>query len=315
MRPLSWARFLIGAMILLPLRVDADPVGYAVAFNTLYRVDLGTRQATEVGPVGYNDVDGLAFSKDGVLYGLADATAGTGGATSDFLVRIDLNSGRGNVVRSLTELSGTGPGGNLDYGLAFTCDGRLWMSSDSTGQFWEVTPGSGEIRFVANLGAPISGLAARGDQLYGIGVTLGAGSGNPAGQATYRINTETGEATRIGSLNVSDTLSGAGADFDANGVLWATLDSQPPDFDRPSRIARIDLTTGAATVTGSVLGVDDNISLRSLAIAPTGACEAPGGGSVGEPSEIPAGSRWQLALIALMIATLAVPVLRLRQNG
>src|SRR5690606_4295083 len=132
------------------------------------------------------------------------------------------SSGRGNGVRALSELAGTGPGGNLDYGLAFTCDGRLWMSSDSTGQFWDVTPGNGQVRFVSDLGAPISGLASRGAALYGIGVTLGSGSGNPAGQATYRINPDTGEATRIGSLNVSDTLSGAGADFDTDGVLWAT---------------------------------------------------------------------------------------------
>ena len=276
MRPLrDW--LLAGLLTLLPLSASADPLGYAVAFDALYRVDLGTRQATLIGPVNFNDVDGLAFGPDGTLYGVADATAGSGSGVSDLLIRIDTSTGAGTLIAPLAGLAGTGQGGSLDYGLAFTCDGRMWASSDSTGQFWEVTPTTGAVRLVANTGAPLSGLAANADALFGIGVMQG--SGNASQQALYQIDPETGIATRIGSLGVGDTLSGAGADFDAAGVLWATLDSQPPDFDRASRIARIDLATGAATVTGSAAGVTDNISLRALAIAPTAACAAGGGGN------------------------------------
>ena len=264
MRPLrDW--LLAGLLTLLPLMASADPLGYAVAFDTLYRVDLATGQATLIGPVGFNDVDGLAFGPDGTLYGAADATAGSGSGISDLLIRIDTNSGAGTLVAPLAGLAGTGPGGSLDYGLAFTCDGRMWASSDSTGQFWEVTPATGAVRLVANTGAPLSGLAANGEALYGIGVTQG--SGNATQQALYQIDPETGAVTRIGSLGVGDTLSGAGADFDASGVLWATLDSQPPDFDRASRIARIDLTTGTATVT------NPRIAIRpSPALPTTSAC-------------------------------------------
>ena len=299
MRPLrDW--LLAGLLTLLPLMASADPLGYAVAFDTLYRVDLATGQATLIGPVGFNDVDGLAFGPDGTLYGAADATAGSGSGISDLLIRIDTNSGAGTLVAPLAGLAGTGPGGSLDYGLAFTCDGRMWASSDSTGQFWEVTPATGAVRLVANTGAPLSGLAANGEALYGIGVTQG--SGNATQQALYQIDPETGAVTRIGSLGVGDTLSGAGADFDASGVLWATLDSQPPDFDRASRIARIDLTTGTATVIGSATGVTDNISLRSMAIAPTAACATGSGGPV-RPSAhvVPGPSNTLLALLAFVL--------------
>ncbi|MEZ5465229.1 MAG: hypothetical protein R3F22_08425 [Lysobacteraceae bacterium] len=281
MRPLrDW--LLAGLLTLLPLTASAEPLGYAVAFDTLYRVDLANGQATFIGPVNFNDVDGLAFGPDGTLYGVADATAGSGSGISDLLIRIDTGSGAGTLIAPLAGLANTGPGGSLDYGLAFTCDGRMWASSDSTGQFWEVTPTNGDVRLVAVTGAPLSGLAANGDGLYGIGVTQG--SGNATQQALYGIDPDTGVASRIGSLGVGDTLSGAGADFDANGVLWATLDSQPPDFDRASRIARIALDTGAATVIGSAIGVTDNISLRSLAIAPTASCSAGGGNGVGRPT-------------------------------
>src|SRR5690606_34571120 len=151
MRPLrDW--LLAGLLTLLPLPVLADPLGYAVAFDTLYRVDLATGQATLIGPVNFNDVDGLAFGPDGTLYGVADATAGSGSGISDLLIRIDTGSGAGTLVAPLAGLANTGPGGSLDYGLTFTCDGRLWASSDSTGQFWEVTPGTGAVRLVANTG-------------------------------------------------------------------------------------------------------------------------------------------------------------------
>lgn len=271
MRPLL-GRLLAGLLALLPLTAVADPFGYAAGFSDLYRIDLATGQATRVGPIGFNDVDGLAFGPDGTLFGVADATAGSGSAVSDLLVRISTVTGLGTLVAPLSGLSGTGPGGSLDYGLAFTCDGRLWMSSDSTGQFWEVAPSTAQVRLVGNTGAPLSGLAARGNVVFGVGVRRGFD--DPAQQSTYSIDVSNAIATRIGSLGIADTLSGAGADFDASGTLWATLDSQPPDFNRASRIARIDVSSGAATVTGSVIGIQDNISARALAIAATGGCGA-----------------------------------------
>src|SRR3954470_4770761 len=56
----------------------ADIVGYSEAFDTLYRVDLTTRTAQEIGratPLGatrYSTIDGLTFSPDGKLYAVAD---------------------------------------------------------------------------------------------------------------------------------------------------------------------------------------------------------------------------------------------------
>ena len=304
MRP--WKDWLLASLLLpFSLSAQAEPIGYVSTFSDLYRVDLSTGVATRIGPIGFNDVDGLAISPDGVLYGVADLTAGSGSGLTDFLIRIDHSTGAGTLIGPLSGLANQGPGGALDYGLAFTCDGRLWLSSDSTGSLWEVARGSGQVRLVAETGAPISGLAGRGRELYGIGVRQGFGDASQ--QATYRIDTATGRAERIGSLTSPDTLSGAGADFDMEGVLWATLDSQPPDFNRPTRVARIDLSNGSAAVVASLSGIQDNLSARGLAIAPPGTCSVAG---PLPPAVVPGPGLTLLAALAALAALLGAVRLR-----
>lgn len=271
MRPLCYRRLLALLAMLLPLPILAAPTAYVSAWNTLYRLDLATAQATRIGTgIGFNDVEGLAFAPDGTLYGVADGTIGNGSALTDFLIRIDTNSGVGTLIGPLQGLAGEGPSGQLDYGLSFSCDGRLWASSDTTGRFWEINPHDGQVTEIGDTGAPLSDITTIGKQMYGIGVRTGFG--DPAQQALYRVDPVTATAVRIGSLGVADNLSSAGMDFDANGTLWATLDSQPPDYDRASRLARINPVTGQATVVGSITGITDNLSVRALAITTPGPC-------------------------------------------
>lgn len=304
MRPLL-GRLLAGLISMLSLPALAAPVGYVSTLTDLYRLDLGTGVATRVGAIGFNDVDGLALAEDGTLYGVADLTAGSGSALTDFLVRIDTGSGQATLVGALSGLAGQGPGGSLDYGLAFTCDGRLWLSSDSTGSLWEVNRSNAQTRLVGNTQAPLSGLAARGNELFGIGVRQGFGDASQ--QATYRINIDNATATRIGSLGLTDTLSGAGADFDSSGVLWSTLDSQPPEIGRATRIARIDLASGAATGVIPISGIRDDVSARGLAIAPTSGCGVSG---PLPPEIVPGPGLPMLLLLAFAAALFGVRQLR-----
>lgn len=302
MRPLFHRRLLALLACLLPLPLVAAPTAYVAAWNTLYRLDLTTAQATRIGDgIGFNDVEGLAFAPDGTLYGVADGTIGTGSGLTDFLIRINTNTGEGSLVGPLRGLAGEGPGGQLDYGLSFSCDGRLWASSDTTGLLWEVDPRSGSVREVGNTGAPLSDISTFGSRMYGVGVRTGFG--DAAQQALYRIDPSTGTAERIGSLGVTDNLSSAGVDFAADGTLWATLDSQPPDFDRPSRLARIDTVTGLATVVGSITGITDNLSVRALAIEPPAACsgESPSRPTATTISAVPGPGRPVLLVLGLLM--------------
>jgi hypothetical protein len=297
MRPHLLPRLLLAGVALLPLNVLAEPVAYGVGFSDLYRVDLGTGQATRVGAIGYNDVEGLALTDFGTLLGAVDGTAGAGGTASDFLVRIDAGTGSGTLIGSLSGLAGQGPNGQLDYGLAQTCDGRLWLATETTQELYELDRNSGATRRVGSTGAAISGLAARGTELYGVS----AG----ASPALFRLNTETGAASLVGALNAGGTVANVGLDFDAAGTLWAVLD---PNDVTPSRAARIDLATGRATVTASI---GANIGFKGLAIAPVGGCQ-PG---VAVPAPLPVPGPGLPGLLGLGLAALAAGAGALRRRG
>lgn len=271
MRPHILRRLLAVLLACLPLAALAEPFGYATGIRDLYRIDLATGQATLVGNTGFVDVEGLAFAPDGTLYGAVDFGLPST-APTDFLLRINTSTGVATPVGQLSGLQGLGPAGNLDYGLAFTCDGRLWLASDTTRQLWEVNPANAQTRLVGVLPAPVSGLAARGDQLYGLSVE--------ASPRLFRIDTSNAQATAVGNLALADTMYDAGLDFDATGRLWATVDYfTPPSGVPPLRndIAELDPASGQIialrAITGAGSGLD-TVQMEGLALAPTGGCGA-----------------------------------------
>jgi hypothetical protein len=307
-----------GLMAMLPLAASAEPIGYAAGGdNQLYRLDLGTGQATRVGAMGFVDVEGLAISPDGVLFGVADAGTGLPGSSlTDFLVRIDPASGRATAVGSLGLMGqGVGTFFDLDYGLAFTCDGRLWLSSDTTSRLWEVDRHSGATRYVGEMTARISGLASFGRDLYGVSA---AGA-----ESLYKINPKNGAVDLIGSLGMPNAVYDVGLDFDAGGRLWATLDYlAPPTGIPPLRndIALLDVGTGARMVTRTITGAGtdiDTVQMEGLAIAPVAACSGGGDGGNGEPTidplTVPGPALPMLALLGAFAAGLGLR--RLRRAG
>ena len=310
MRPLP-GRLLAGLLACLPAAAMAEPVGYAVGFDQLYRIDLGTGQATVVGPLGFIDVEGLAFAPNGVLYGVADAgRVPPNNDQTDFLLQINTNTGAATAVGQLAGLAGTGTGtfGELDYGLAFTCDGNLWLASDTTSQLWQVDPANGGTRLVGNMGAAISGLAGRGNSLYGVSI-----DGN---ESLYRIDTGSGLATAIGPLGLPDRMFDAGLDFAANGDLWVTIDYlTPPSGIPPLRndVARLNPMNGQILELRIINGAGtdiDTVQMEGLALAPPGAC-----GDVVEPEtrEIPGPGPLLLIPLALVLALSSRKALRAKR--
>lgn len=294
MRPPGMPRLLLAAMAFLPLCVAAEPVAYGAGFRDLYRVDLATGQYSKVGPIGFNDVEGLAFTGLGELYAAVDGTQGSGGTASDFLIRIDTASGAGTLVGPLSGLAGAGPSGQLDYGLAATCDGRLWLSSENTTELWELSRLDGSVRRVGATGASLSGLAGRGQVLYGVSVGSDA--------ALYRVDPETAQATRIGALGIGGPIENVGLDFDPDGNLWATLD--PLDPGKPTRVVRIDLQTGRATLVSNIVL---DVGIEGLAIATPPSCQSGGGGGGAggvEPQPIPGPGAGMLGLLGVLLTLL-----------
>jgi hypothetical protein len=278
----------------------AAPVAYSAGDSNLYRIDLETGRATFVGPMGYRDVEGLAFSPEGALFGVADA--GTGdprSALTDFLLRIDLITGAATPVGLLgLNREGVGPHFELDYGLAFTCDGRLWLSSDTTSTLWEVDQFTAATRRVGNLSAAVSGLAARGNELFGISVDND--------ETILRIDPNTALSQVIGPAHIPDVTYDAGLDFDANGDLWATIDYlSPPAGIPPLRNDLLKLDSlGGRTLEKRVIsgaGADINtVQMEGLAIAPPGECPLGENGNDTSAHAVPLAEAWVLLLAALL---------------
>jgi len=255
MRPL--ALLLLALSLCLPALTAAQPFGYSIdsdgqtTADDLYRIDLSTGNATRIGPVQpafgpkYQDVEGLAISPGGVLFGADDAL--------DALIRIDLNTAQATLVGPLGT-NGQGPGGNLDYGLAFTCDGRLWLSSDTVPRLWQVDTSTGAATAPRDLPVGMTGLAARGNTLYGLGI-----DGN-----LYRYSIELGIAQLVGPLGIP-AFDDGGLDFDANGDLWAITEYTPSDPSQPSRIYRVDVLTGQATFVANTRAGFEGLAIASPA--------------------------------------------------
>jgi hypothetical protein len=296
-------------------QIVVAPFAYGSGVLRLYRIGLGSQTAAALGTYGsaggqeVADVEGLAFAPDGVLYGISDP--------SKALVRLNTSTGRATLVSRLSESLRSVP--SLDLGLAFTCDGRAWVSSDVQALVWEMNPADGTTRLVADT-APVrlSGLAARGNELFGVSV---AGQDAPSlEQSIYRIDTNSGDLTRIGSFTTTLPVVDAGLDFDEQGRLWATFDYNPQPGTNPSVVdygdlAEIDPQTGAlisrTPMTWMPRGPEGGI--EGLAI--TSACNVPAGTNPPRPIEpVPGASAAGLGVLGAMLALLGGLFLRRRQT-
>ncbi len=282
----------------------AEPIAYTALDDKLARLDLATGQLFPVGEFGsisntpFLDVEGMAFDSKGMLFAVSD--------TTETLMQVNIGSGRAAALSGIygLGLQNQGTGGNLnqlDFGLAFTCTGDLYLSSDSVGKLWRVNQGDGSTSLIGSTGAKLSGLAAYGDELFGIGVG--------ADEGLYSVDTDTGQATLIGRLQLGYTFYDAGLDFDADGNLWAVLDFNPPpagqpQIERVSEIVQINVDTGVASAPTLVQG-DDLIEIEALAIAPTTCPDGNGAPAV----EVPVDGRGALGLLMLLIAGLGTVLL------
>lgn len=268
-------------------------------FDALHQLELGNGQASIVGTVRggdgtapFADVEGLAMSPDGVLYGIDDA--------SKTLLRLDKTTGRAVAVDGREGNTGLVRTSSFDFGLTFACNGALYASSDSRRSLYRLDPATGAATLVGSegaLGAQITGLAARYDGVYGIG-----SSGD---ENLYRIDTTTGQATLVGPLGANLQFTDGGLDFDAAGQLWGVADMSGTSVNaEPSILFRIDPATGATTRVATTLS-----GVESLAILPP-VCTAPEAEPA--PPAIPTLGAAGLALLGSLIGLLALVALRQR---
>ena len=300
----------------------ADPIGYAINSRgnfeddtqvfALWRIDLATGAETYVGWTGaginYTDIEGLALDSDGNLFGADDDT--------NSLLRISRSTGAPTPVGGSAGNMGLAEGQMMDFGMTFDCEDRLWVSSEVEQTLYEADPKTGLLSVAGSEGAldaPVTGIAARGDQMFGIGQgSYRESSGGPDlrdAPYLFSIDPESGTADKIGPLGDSEVglYHNAGLAFDEDGQLWAIVDRRDLNGqDLPSLVLRIDPETGQAEVVSETI-----VGIESLTIAPPGGCNAASENG-DEPAEdeppfvIPTLNPAGLAFLVLMLAGLAM---------
>lgn len=270
---------------LFAISANGAPVAYSVnsdslnsaTTDSLYVIDLATGFDTQIHELstGSNtplDTEGLAFAPDGTLWGIDDES----------LKLFPINKDTGFIkFANQISLSGFGQaGGKNDFGMTFSCDNTLYVSTVRTQSLHRLDQTDGSSQVVGTLDENISAIAAYGNptRLYG----LGNGQfqdGSTDSPNLYRIDPDTGETDLIGPLGTAagDYYQG-GLAFDQLGGLWAITDRGSIKIKNglanvPSQILSIDITTGTATL----MGTTAEGGFESLAIAPPSGCEVKGG--------------------------------------
>jgi hypothetical protein len=192
----------IAILVIVSSSARADRWAYAVGevngVTSLYKVDLTTWTATDIGSVG-TLMEGLATAASGQLYGTDD---------SGYLYLINHDTGQTTLIGS----TGQGDVEGLDYdktrllGVSLDTDPPVVFSIDTTNATTQplvtATQDTGGVR----------AMCVRDNSTVFV-----VGDGPPA-HTLYSINLNTGAVTTIGTLNVAGTLVAA-MDF-VDGTLY-----------------------------------------------------------------------------------------------
>lgn len=229
----------------------AVTIGYSVRSDVdrkLYRVDMATGVATEVGPTGFSKIEALAMNAAGEIYGVNPATAQ--------LVKCSSSTG---VCTSVGLLIGL-PQVQANAGLTFTPDGAMYLAANAV--VYRVDPASGATSPLGGTGPALSGLAGVAatancpSGLFGIG-------GNSDRGKLYCINTATGVVTLLGPISVNPLDSGLDGD-PVTGIVWGVSDDDPGQVFaiNPSTLAVSNLNT--VTLAGTAIGGFESLAIQHV---------------------------------------------------
>ena len=301
---------------LFAVSANGAPMAYSVNSDSgdpdnqdsLYLIDLadgsGQRRGTLASGIPGDirrDTEGLAFAPDGTLWGIDD----------DSLTLFPINVKSGVIGQSIdVQKLGFPTGGGNDFGMTFSCDNSLFVTSVATRSLYELDmQGNIEIKGSEGaLGANISAIAGIGHpiQLYGLGNGQFQDGGTDSPNL-YSIDPDSGVATLIGPLgNEAGDYNQGGLAFDSEGELWAITDrriinNKIEDF--ASQILNIDLGTGAATLVSDTSAIEGagEVGFESLAIASPSFCTV-GGRSIPVTEGIPTmGAIGRMLFVGLLI--------------
>jgi hypothetical protein len=259
-------------------------IGYSVRSDIdrkLFRIDLATGIATELGDTNFSKIEALAINAAGELYGVNPQSAQ--------LVRCNTASGACTAVGTLTGI----PPASTNVGLTFDANARLVMAINAV--VYVVDPATGTATVVGAAGSAISGLASGNvsascaSGLYGIG-------GNSDQGKFYCINATSGAATQIATLSSVSALDG-GLDGDrSTGLIWGITNGTASQIYAVDPATLVVSNTRAVTVGGAPAG-----GFESLAVQPSAAASGIGVPMFGHAA-------WLLILFGSLLARARIAI-------
>ncbi len=281
----------------------AQPFGYSVRSDSddrLYRINLATGVAAQLGATGFGKIEGLALSPTGELFGVHLIPS-----QPAQLVRCSTTTGACTAVGTTSAISGG------TAGLAFNSTGQLFLATSSV--IFTVNTTTGAATALSSASGPaISGLAS-GATSANCTSGLYALAGNADAGKFYCVNTTTGALSLLGTLVglTPTTAIDGGIDGDrSTGFIWGI--TNPSDANAAAQVYSINPTTlvvsafTAITLNGTPIG-----GFESLAVEPSPAVI-----SVSPPSApaIPTTSEYGLIALAFGLSVFAMIALRRRDS-
>lgn len=291
---------LITMLFMFAAHSSAAVMAYSVADDNfdfpdhLVEINLETGEFNSKGKISdpYIALEGLAMSANGTLFGADDNTKtlvqiSTTEAQAFPVANVNQNFGFGSVQES------------YDFGMTFTCSNQLKMVVKHTGNLFDVNELTGEAILVGDTGHNFTSIAAWGEDLYAVA----SGDFN-----LYKVDGETAEVELVGplgDLGGGIELNGSGMSFDEDGNLWLAINLRLSDplNPYPSRIFKVNPTTGAAEFVSETL-----VGIESLAIAGPVGCDGVSGTL---PVAVPVNGDFAVLLMSVLMLAFGLAATRL----
>ena len=223
----------------------------------IYTIDTATGIQTTLGNSGFSNVQSLAFSPTGVLYG---TTFSSGGSNMNLLT-IDQTTGAGTVVAPITPASGTNSL-NAATGLAFDATGNAYLVGrdfNQTGSLYTLNTTTGVVASIGSTNAVQTQDMAIAPNGTAFAVNIGS-AGQPASLTTRGVRSldlTTGDTTFLGQPEGGSTVNLTSMTFTPEGTLW---------IGGAGNLYTADTTTGALTLQHSGLATYHGLALTPVPV-------------------------------------------------
>ena len=270
--------------------------GYSVRSDgddRLYRIELTTGAATQLGASGFPKLEGLAINAAGELFAVNPSIS----SSQSQLLKCSTSTGACAAVGVLGVVTVS----STNAGLTFTPAGQLFLTLNAA--LYAVNPATGAATFVGTNNVAISGLAATAPTANCASGLFGVGGNGNAG-ALYCVSTSNGSVSALGNLSVAPTDAGLDADL-TTGLLWEI--TNPADSGAQAEVFSFSpVTLIQSAPVGVTLGGAPIGGFEGLAVVPSVVAAVPPPPPIvptaDDPNKIPTLSEWSLVFLSLLVA-------------